>query len=244
MNWKEEDVRILLEDAQLDIESDHLKEGADKGRRAMQIAQDIGNEELIKQVEACAHELFEKFGYNTENQSIELDPIETDGLILDIGGGGEGIIGKLNGKNVVAIDPLKKELEETQNDALKIVMDATDLKFLSKTFTACTAFFSLMYIPDDKHLKVFKEAYRVLKNGGKFLLWDIKIPKRLSGYRLFVVHMKIRLPTEEVETGYGTSWDKIQNITYFKKLARKTGFRVMKEWSRGEIFHLEMTKRA
>jgi hypothetical protein len=51
------------------------------------------------------------------------------------------------------------------------------------------------------------------------------------------------LPTEEVETGYGTSWDKVQNIMYFKKLARKTGFRVMKEWSKGEIFHLEMAKR-
>jgi len=243
MSWKEEEIGKLLENAQSDIESDHLKEGADKFRSAMQIAQDTGSKELVRQVQTRVDELFGKFGFDTGIQSIELDPIETDGLILDIGGGGAGIIGKLNGKKVVAIDTVEKELEETQNDALKIVMDATDLKFLSRSFTVCTAFFSLMYIPDDQHLKVFREAYRVLRGGGRFLLWDVKIPERLSGYRAFVVHLKVRLPSEEIETGYGTSWDKIQNIKYFKDLARKTGFRVTKQWSKDEIFHLEMTKK-
>jgi len=244
MNRKEEEIRKLLENAQSDIESDHLKEGADKFRSAMQIAQDTGNKELVRQVQTRVDELFGKFGFDTGTQSIELDPIETDGLILDIGGGGAGIIGKLNGKKVVAIDTVEKELEETQNDALKIVMDATGLKFLPRSFTVCTAFFSLMYIPADQHLRVFREAYRVLKGEGRFLLWDVKIPKRLSGYRAFVVHLKVRLPSKEVETGYGTSWDKVQNIEYFKELARKTGFKVMKEWSKDEIFHLEMTKKA
>lgn len=244
MDLKEKKIRKLLENAKLDVEADCLKEGADKLRSAMQIAQDMGNEELVEQIQKRADELFGKFSYDIGTQSIELNPIETEGLILDIGGGGAGIIGKLNGKKVVAIDPVKKELEETQNCALKIVMDATNLKFLSETFTECTAFFSFMYIPENKHLKVFKEAYRVLKNGGRFLLWDVKIPERLSGYRTFVVHLKVRLPSGKVETGYGTSWDKIQNITYFKELAQKTGFEVLREWIKGEIFHLEMTKRA
>ena len=74
-----------------------------------------------------------------EQQTIEIKPIKTDGFILDIGGGGEGIIGKLNGTQVAAIDKRPQELEETHNDALKIVMDATDLKFLDNTFTAATA---------------------------------------------------------------------------------------------------------
>ena len=46
-----------------------------------------------------------------EHQTIEINPIKTDGFILDIGGGGEGIIGKLNGEQVVAIDKLLNELE-------------------------------------------------------------------------------------------------------------------------------------
>ena len=42
--------------------------------------------------------------YNAETQTIEVSRIETNGLILDVRGGGEGIIGRLNGKQVVAID--------------------------------------------------------------------------------------------------------------------------------------------
>ena len=178
----------------------------------------------------------------TKTQSIELSPIKTDGLILDIGGGGEGIIGKLNGKQVIAIDTSEKELEETKNEALKVVMDATDLKFLSKSFDVCTSFFSLMYIPNEKHLKVFREAYRVLKDDGKFLLWDVKIPKKRGDYIIFVVPLKIRLPNEEIETGYGVEWNKLQNIEHFKQLAQRTKFKIINEWSKGEIFYLEMSK--
>jgi ubiquinone/menaquinone biosynthesis C-methylase UbiE len=94
--------------------------------------------------------------YTTEPQSIKLTPLKTEGFILDIGGGGEGIIGKLNGKQVIAIDISEEELRETRNEALKIVMDATDLKFLSRYFDICTAFFSFMYIPSNEHTKVFK----------------------------------------------------------------------------------------
>jgi hypothetical protein len=57
-------------------------------------------------------------------QRIEMNPMETQGWILDIGGGGEGIVGQLNGRQVVAIDTSQEALEETQNDVLKAVMDA------------------------------------------------------------------------------------------------------------------------
>ena len=48
--------------------------------------------------------VFMESDYNAETQTIEVSRIETNGLILDVGGGGEGIIGRLNGKQVVAID--------------------------------------------------------------------------------------------------------------------------------------------
>jgi ubiquinone/menaquinone biosynthesis C-methylase UbiE len=76
--------------------------------------------------------------YKTKTQLIELTPIRTAGFILDIGGGGEGVIGKLNGKQVIAIDKNKEELEEAHNKALKIIMDAADLKFLPNSFDVCT----------------------------------------------------------------------------------------------------------
>ena len=42
----------------------------------------------------------------------------------------------------MAIDKRLEELEETENEALKIVMDATDLKFLPETLDAATSFFT------------------------------------------------------------------------------------------------------
>jgi ubiquinone/menaquinone biosynthesis C-methylase UbiE len=184
--------------------------------------------------------------YTIEKQSIKLDPIKTDGLILDIGGGGEGIIGRLNGKKVIAIDPRAEELEETKNDSLKIVMDATDLKFLPSSFDIATSFFSLMYIKDDYHLKVFKEVHRVLKDDGRFFIWDVRIPSKSTDKTiLFIVPLEIFLPGEKIETGYGTPWDpRGQDLEYFKRLASQTGFKIVDEWSRDEIFYLEVMKHA
>jgi len=52
---------------------------------------------------------------------IDISSLAEDGFILDIGGGGEGIIGLINGRKVISIDLLKNELEETNNDSLKII---------------------------------------------------------------------------------------------------------------------------
>jgi ubiquinone/menaquinone biosynthesis C-methylase UbiE len=124
--------------------------------------------------------------YDTDAQTVEVSRIETDGLILDVGGGGEGIIGRLNGEQVVAIDTREGELMETHNEALKVVMDAADLRFLPKSFDVCTAFFSLMYIPKSIHQKVFEEVFRVLKDRGRFLIWNARIPENVTGYEAFI----------------------------------------------------------
>jgi ubiquinone/menaquinone biosynthesis C-methylase UbiE len=179
--------------------------------------------------------------YSTETQTIEVSRIETNGLILDVGGGGEGIIGKLNGKQVVAIDTREAELMETRNEALKVVMDTADLKFLPKSFEVCTAFFGLMYIPKSLHRKVFEEVFRVLKDKGRFLVWDVTIPESVGGYKTFIVNLKVKLPNEEVETGYGVRWQ-AQSLEYFREMARLTGFKVTRELSKNGIFHLEMQK--
>jgi ubiquinone/menaquinone biosynthesis C-methylase UbiE len=153
-----------------------------------------------------ADELFGKFRYMAKAQSMQVVHVKADGFILDIGGGGEGIIGKLNGKQVVAIDTNEEELEETKNDALKIVMDAAEMNFLPKTFEVCTSFFCLMYIPKNQHLQVSNQVNRVPKDGGRFLLWDLKIPERQRNYRTYAIRLRIALPNEKVETGYGTIW--------------------------------------
>ena len=181
--------------------------------------------------------------YATGKQTIEMKPIDTKGLILDIGGGGEGIIGMLNGKQVVAIDKRIDELQETSNDGLRVVMDAIDLTFVPSLFDAATSFFSLMYIKNEKHLRVFEEIHRVLKVGGKFLIWDVRIPPKHVDKPIFAVLLEILLPNEKVNTGYGIGWDKReQDLQHFKELAEKSNFRVVDEWSRDQIFYLGLVK--
>jgi ubiquinone/menaquinone biosynthesis C-methylase UbiE len=164
---------------------------------------------------------------------------------LDIGGGGEGVIGKLKGDRVIATDPSHRELEEAPNGPLKIVMDARELKFLDSSFETVTSFFTMMYIPYLYHGKVFSEIYRVLAPGGKFLLWDVIIPPNFDQEKEIAVFLfKFILPEDEIETGYGTTWTKDgRDKDHFSEIAKKVGFEVVSGKEEGMTFYLELQKR-
>ena len=98
------------------------------------------------------------------------------GNVIDIGGGGEGVIAQIGGAGVVAIDKYISEIHEAREKALDapwMVADATELPCQSSCFDNATAFFSCMYMPDDAKENVFRETRRVLKNGGEFWIWDV-----------------------------------------------------------------------
>lgn len=178
-------------------------------------------------------------------QTITLEPIDCSGLVLDIGGGGEGVIGLLHSDVVIAIDNRKSELIEAPSGPVKAVMDATDLHFLNETFDTAVAFFSLMYVPSDNRESVFRECHRVLRPDGKFLIWDVTIRKRAgSDQDVFVVPLEIRLPHTTVETSYGVPWeDRRQDMDYYINLAGRTGFDVIAKHKRRQTFYLELRKR-
>jgi len=182
----------------------------------------------------------------SDPQEIDLRNIELNGRILDIGGGGEGVIGQLRGSNVVAIDLRKSELEESfeagDKESLKIIMDATDLKFLDNTFDTVTAFFSLMYIPKSDHEQILREIYRVLIDNGEFILWDLIIPKNTKNKKIFAIPIKIQIKGKKIVTGYGTRWNKEQNLEYFIDLARKVGFIISVQKQEEEHFFLRLKK--
>ena len=115
-----------------------------------------------------------------DRQDFEVADFQAVGYILDIGGGGEGIIGQMKPTQVVAVDLSKRELEEAPAGPLKIVMDATDLKFLDASFDTATAFFSLMYMRPEVQQRVFAEVFRVLTRGGRWIIWDAAIPRALE----------------------------------------------------------------
>ena len=179
-----------------------------------------------------------------EPQEIVINDFDANGFILDIGGGGEGVVGQLKPDQVIAIDPNQKELEEAAEGPLKIVMDAADLKFLDNAFQTVTSFFTLMYIKNDQHEKVFQEIFRVLDTGGRFLVWDLEIPTCLDESKdVVAAYLKVKLPDKEIQTGYGTRWpEKSKDFTHYKSIAEKVGFVVEWQEINGHMIQMALTK--
>lgn len=175
---------------------------------------------------------------------IDLAEIEMDGRILDIGGGGEGVIGQFKGEQVIAIDPSKRELEgANESKALNIIMDAKDLKFLDNTFDSVSTFFTMMYIPLTDHKEIFKEIHRVLKKRGEFFLWDLVIPKRENDEKeLYIVLLKIKVHEKLIDSGYGAKWEKEQDANHFLRLAKEVGFEVLEQKIEEDIFYIKFKK--
>jgi ubiquinone/menaquinone biosynthesis C-methylase UbiE len=179
-----------------------------------------------------------------DNQEVVVIDFEASRFILDIGGGGEGIIGQLKGRQVVAIDSNRRELEEAATGPLKIVMDARELLFLTGSFEIATSFFALMYIQTADHKRVFEEVFRVLEPEGRFLIWDVKFPPRLADDKdIAAFYLRVKLPDRQVETGYGTKWpEQILNLSYYQELAEEVGFRISEQSENGQVFYLELQK--
>lgn len=180
-----------------------------------------------------------------ERLPYEVKPFDSAGWILDVGGGGEGIIGRMYGPRVVAIDPIERELAEAPAGPLKIVMDGRELKFLSGAFQNVTAFFTFMYIPRPERPKVMREVHRVLAPGGVFRLWDVEQCARTDRSKEVIIYrFSFRLPSETVQTGYGTLWpDEPFGLKNYLAMASDAGFDVVSQSSHEHVFSLELRKR-
>lgn len=178
-----------------------------------------------------------------EREDTAIPDFSADGLILDLGGGGEGVIAQMKGAQVVAIDLSARELADAPGKPLlKILMDATDLKFLDASFSTLTCFYTLMFIPVDKQLKVLEEARRVLTPGGRLLIWDVEIPPAPSPEeKVGIFYFNFLLPSATVRTGYGTLYgDTTRGPAHYEALARRAGFEIRARRTQGRSFFLEL----
>jgi ubiquinone/menaquinone biosynthesis C-methylase UbiE len=180
-----------------------------------------------------------------ERELVVVDDFEAEGLVLDIGGGGEGVIGRLKSDQVIAIDPNQRELEEAAEGPLKIIMDATNLQFLDESFTTVTSFYTLMYIKEQDALRqVFSEVNRVLTVGGRFLVWDVVLPARVEEHKdMAVFLLTVKLGEEELDTGYGMLWPEAgRRVSYYVDLAESAGLEVVRQNEEGRQLFLELRK--
>lgn len=176
---------------------------------------------------------------------LEVKDFESDGLTLDIGGGGEGVIGRLKGPQAVAIDLRQDELDEAPDGPQKMVMDARELTFPDDHFGTVTAFFSMMYMKTHKdHQKVMKEAFRVLKPGGHLYLWDIDLSMQaIHRKTAYMVPVQYQVGQFKKGTAYGVGWpDQVRDEAYYLELAREAGFKHIHTERIGQAFQFSFEK--
>ena len=161
------------------------------------------------------------------------------GHILDIGGGGEGVIGQIYGKQVTAVDTLKCELDEAPPGFNKTVMNALHLGFSTATFDNATAFFSFMFIKQPLHEPIFREVFRVLKPGGAFLIWDAEF----ENAEPFIIEVSIVYDGQESSPSYGIQREGVrQSVPLFIQQATQAGFDFTDSFTNKNSFFLTLRK--
>ncbi|MFW9903514.1 MAG: class I SAM-dependent methyltransferase [Candidatus Thorarchaeota archaeon] len=175
-------------------------------------------------------------------QKITIESIP-DGSVIDIGGGGEGIIAQIGNEKITAIDKNQSEIDEAKPNAPKanwILGDATALSYSEDYFDNATAFFSGMYMSMEIYEKVCREVYRVLKNNGEFWIWDAKMS---TDQDLFLIRLHITLPNgKKIKTGYGAK-GKNRNLREITQLLVETKFHIEMTENHGQWFFIKAIKK-
>lgn len=161
------------------------------------------------------------------------------GRVIDIGGGGEGVIAQAGGARVVAIDKLISEIHEARgkaSDTPWMVADAAKLPYRSHCFDSATAFFSCMYMSDSVKRTVFMETQRVLKKGGEFWIWDVHMTSKSN---VFAIRLQVNLrDIHTIETVYGVK-AKDQSASSICSLLQEAGFEAEGVTSRKHWFFIK-----
>ena len=165
---------------------------------------------------------------------------ELRGSILDIGGGGEGIIGRCYTDRVTAIDNRQDELDQAPDVCRKLLMDATALEFENGTFDHVTSFYTLMFMDSETQRQAIQEAARVLKQGGKLHIWDCEIASAWP--EPFCIDLEIELPDSRVTATYGVGKLGGQGLDSIRQMCLEAGLFPEAEIKTEDGFYLRFQK--
>jgi ubiquinone/menaquinone biosynthesis C-methylase UbiE len=169
----------------------------------------------------------ERDTFTVPTQSIVLHQIGTEGLVLDIGGGGEALVSRIAGARVCAVDYRISEIREAQihnPPANWFAADGRALPFQDSSFNLATLWFSLGYMNEWSIKRtVLTEVLRTLKSEGRLLIMasriDCKEPRLLFS-------VQFTLPDGTVsKTGYGVRGNQNQTVSSISELVIEVGFK-------------------
>jgi ubiquinone/menaquinone biosynthesis C-methylase UbiE len=171
-------------------------------------------------------------------QRVKLEEIPGSGRILDVGAGGEGIVSRLAGERVCAVDINIDKIREAriyEQDAHWFLCDGRALCFRENTFDIATLWFSLGYIRTvTAKQEVFREVFRVLRPDGLLLLQAFRLDCEETGA---VIRIDFEFPDGTItRTGYGVACQQDQTIRTVTRLVSLCGFSIELCEDRGGLF--------
>jgi len=159
-------------------------------------------------------------------QHINLEDIAEFKLILDIGGGGEGLVSRIAGTRVCAVDYRMSEIREAQihnPPANWFVADGRHLPFKSDSFDCVTLWFSLGYMTSPSIKKqILESAFHSLKQGGLISILASRID---CSEDRFIFYALFTFPDgTESKVGYGVRGDQNQTHSSVRAIMEEIGF--------------------
>ncbi|UCH05640.1 MAG: class I SAM-dependent methyltransferase [Candidatus Thorarchaeota archaeon] len=178
--------------------------------------------------------------FETPVQEIRLSSLPFDGLIVDIGGGGEGLLSRLEKGRVCVVDIKLNKIREAQiygAPAQWAVSDGRHLCFRTGSFDIATLWFSLGYMRDweTKEL-VMREIQRVLKPEGILSILGAKI---ICPEDRLLFKARFMFPDGDVsQVGYSLAGNQNQSLTSTMIALEDSGLVVLDSKDNGHWFKI------
>lgn len=186
----------------------------------------------------------ENSSFVTPIQLIDLEPIPGRESILDIGGGGEGLVSRLEGQRVFAVDIRFDKIQEARLYDVHsqwILADARSICFQDASFNVASFWFSLGYFHSFKlKFAALAEAFRCMKEGGLLSIIAAKIANKEEKH-VFNAHFVF--PNGSIsQIGFGVRGKQNQNVAIISQLVRSAGFKVIGSERHKYWFRIEALK--